>query len=120
MMDGGRVVGGIIIALVGLAGPVWVVSVRASSSASPLKAASGRCIESAEVMRRVHPQLLAQWREQAVRGGSRMHHSSDGSWHRTGLRSCISCHGSADRFCDKCHSQVGVSINCWTCHPSAR
>jgi hypothetical protein len=120
MLDGGRIVGGIVILLTLGAGPAWVASVH-NAKPSSLSRPSGStlCIEPAAQMLPVHPQLLAEWRRQAVRGGDRLHHTSDGrTFHISLTGTCLGCHGTAAGYCDRCHADVGVSLNCWGCHSS--
>jgi len=118
-MDVGRLRGGIAIAALVAAGPLWVGSVRGAKSEAPVPPSSpGQCLEPKDSMRRNHPALLSTWREQAVRFGQRTHRTTDGRDLRIGLEeTCLACHGEASKFCDRCHTQVGVTLSCWQCHP---
>ncbi len=118
MIDGGRIVGGVAIALALGIVPLWVVSVRAAGQSESLRPATGSCcLETAPQMRRHHPELLAGWRIAAVRNGKRVHTTIDGRRFRISLdETCLGCHGSAADFCDRCHSRFGVTLSCWTCH----
>jgi hypothetical protein len=119
MQDGGRIVGGVILSLLFGAGPAWISSVRAAGPRPQLSApvSESRCISPAYRMRLEHPALLAEWRQQAVRGGERFHQTEDGRMVRISLNgTCLGCHGSAAGFCERCHQDVGVSITCWGCH----
>ncbi len=118
MLDGGRIVGAAVILLVLALGPAWLVSVRAGAgTAPPAPAKRGPCVERRADMLRQHPQILADWRQQAVRGGLRVHLASDGRRVDGSLSgTCLGCHGAAEGFCNRCHSTVGVSLNCWSCH----
>jgi len=118
MLDGGRIVGGIAILLVLIAGPAWVASVQARGSNTPREAAKqGPCIEPRAAMLRNHPIILDRWRQQAVRAGVRVHHSNDGRAFPASLSGgCLHCHQTAEGFCTRCHAEVGVSLNCWACH----
>jgi hypothetical protein len=82
-----------------------------------------RCIEPPEVMRRVHPDLLAHQRDRTVRDGVRGAKAS--------LAACVECHaakgagaaagsvtGSAQAFCESCHRYVAVKLDCFECHRS--
>jgi hypothetical protein len=118
MADGGRIVGGLAIVLLVVAGPAWLGSARGVKiEAPPTPRAGQRCVEPREEMRRTHPALLASWRERAVRSGKRVHHTNDGREVSVGLTgTCLGCHGSATEFCDKCHVQAAVTLSCWQCH----
>jgi hypothetical protein len=121
MFDGGRIVGGAVVLLVAALGPAWFASVRTSSRGAPPQAAKrGPCVEPRADMLRRHPQILAEWRQQAVRGGVREHTVSEGRMvHGSLTGTCLGCHGSAEGFCNRCHTTVGVSLNCWSCHKDA-
>jgi len=121
MLDGGRILGGIVILFALGAEPAWVVSVRNAKHTDLSRPRSDtRCIQPAAQMLRAHPQLLAKWRQQAVRSGDRLHHTPDGHTFHIGLtETCLGCHGPAAGFCDRCHADVGVSLNCWGCHASS-
>ena len=118
MFDGGRIVGGAAIALFLTLSTSWFLSVRAEGAENPVRArASGRCIESASQMVRRHPEILLNLRTQAVRGKGRLYRTSDGREIAIGLTgTCLKCHGTASEFCDRCHIDVGVQVNCWGCH----
>ena len=120
-MDIGKVVGGIAIAAVVAAGPLWVGAVRGARSEPAVPpSGTGQCIEPKDSMRRNHPALLSSWREQAVRLGQRTHRTTDGRDVRIGLaETCLGCHGEASKFCERCHTQVGVTLSCWQCHPQS-
>ena len=125
MKDAGKLIGGVAIAAIVAAGPLWVGAVRGAKSeplASPRL--DGPCVDSKDSMRRNHPALLSAWRAQVVRDGQRTHHTSDGRDLPIGLgETCLGCHGEASRFCERCHAQVGVTLSCWQCHsqsPTAR
>jgi hypothetical protein len=118
MRDGGKIVGGIAVLLAVAAGPFWLASVRGAKAVVLPRATDGqRCIEPREEMRKNHPALLASWRERAVRLGERMYHLDAGLDVRISLTgTCLSCHGKATEFCDKCHAQSAVTLSCWQCH----
>ena len=118
MRDGGKIVGGIALVLVVVAGPLWLGSARGVKAVALAKPTGGeRCIEPWEEMRKNHPALLATWRERAVRFGERVHHSDGGLDVRISLTgTCLGCHGKASEFCDKCHAQAAVALSCWQCH----
>ena len=116
-MDGGKIVGGIVIVLGMATGPLWVASARGVKEAPAPARNESACLEPREPMREDHPALLANWREQVVRFGQRTHRTADGRDLRIGLTStCLGCHGPASQFCDRCHAQQAVSVSCWQCH----
>jgi hypothetical protein len=118
MLDGGRIIGGVTILLLLSVGPAWVASVHARISGTPpMFANQGPCVEPRAAMLREHPKILNQWREQAVRHGVRQYRSSDGQTFPASLNGgCLHCHQSAPGFCTRCHAEVGISLNCWSCH----
>jgi hypothetical protein len=78
---------------------------------------STQCVAPPEEIRRTHPDLLKHRRDQTVRAGIR---GGDVS-----LNACISCHaskttgavtGSADAFCQSCHTYAAVKLDCFECH----
>lgn len=116
-MDGGKIVGGIVILLALATGPLWVASARGSKEALTPARTNSECLFPAEQMRKDHPTLLAGWRDQVVRQGQRIHRTADGREMRIGLTgTCLGCHGSASQFCDRCHAQHGLTLSCWQCH----
>jgi len=117
-MDAGKFVGGIAIAgLIG-AGPLWVAKVHGAKGGALAPPRSAPCLESKESMRTGHPALLASWRDRVVRSGQRSYHTADGRDVPIGLgETCLGCHGEASKFCDRCHAQNAVTLSCWQCHP---
>lgn len=76
-----------------------------------------KCVRDTEWMRRNHMTLLKHQRDDTMYKGVR---GTDGA-----LRGCIDCHagkktgtvtGSADAFCQGCHTYAAVSLDCWECH----
>ena len=116
-MDGGKIVGGIVIVLAIATGPLWVGSARGVREAPAPPRTDAGCVEPREQMRVDHPALLANWREQAVRLGQRSQGSPGGRDLPIGLTpTCLGCHGPASQFCDRCHAQHAVTLSCWQCH----
>jgi len=75
------------------------------------------CIESKEFMRERHMVLLDQWRDWALRDGKRIYTNHKGKEFTISLQNtCMKCHQSKADFCDKCHTNAGVSPYCWDCH----
>ena len=65
------------------------------------------CVKETEYMRLHHMDLLKEIREEFVRYGNR----GD-----IALSSCRGCHTSRQRFCDRCHNAVSLSLDCFGCH----
>jgi hypothetical protein len=85
-------------------------SMTGASTGKP-KLAEGKgkkCVRDEDWMRRNHMTLLKHVREDAVRMAIPAGES--------GLRGCVSCHPKRGEFCDRCHSYVGASPECWRCH----
>ena len=122
MVDPGKVVGALAIALLVGALPVWMASARGVKFEALAKANGGdRCVAPLGQIRKSHPALLASWRERVVRLGDRVHHMDDGRDVRISLTgTCLGCHGKASEFCDRCHAQSAVTLSCWQCHEKER
>ncbi len=76
-----------------------------------------QCVETKEIMRGGHMQMLNDWRDLVVREGNRDQvviagHKFDKSLQNT----CMKCHSNKKDFCDKCHNYLAVAPYCWTCH----
>lgn len=79
------------------------------------------CVESAGFMRTDHPQLLSDWRDQAVREGKNIYVSTSGEEYEISLEnSCLQCHSNREQFCDACHNYTAVQPYCWDCHDAAK
>jgi hypothetical protein len=83
------------------------------------RARSGPCVDTPEVMRRVHMDLLQHGRDETVKTGVRDR--------KAGLQGCVDCHanrddhrvlGSGHHFCQGCHAYAGVRLDCFGCHAS--
>lgn len=76
-----------------------------------------QCIESKDFMRSEHMQMLNDWRDSVVRDGNRLYVSKAGKSYTMSLQNtCMNCHSNKKKFCDECHTYVGVKPYCWTCH----
>jgi len=82
---------------------------------------STQCIDSPEVMRRTHMDMLKHERDRTVRKGIR--------GEKVNLNGCIDCHagpgagaaagsavGSPQAFCETCHRYAAVKLDCFECH----
>ena len=120
MRDRWAILGGLAAVLALLTAPVWVNLTRGAAAAAPAlerPAGESACVAPVAFMRASHMQLLAEWRDAVVRRGIRTWTGPDGRVYRISLTgTCLRCHASKARFCDRCHSFAGVAPACWTCH----
>lgn len=129
MYDSGKVLLGILVFLGVVGFPFWYTySVGDAKAKAGQETPQGACVEDATFMRAYHMDLLNQWRDSVVRDGQRYYIASDGKKHQMSLsykgvrrpelssHSCMECHTSKAKFCDKCHDYTGVAPYCWECH----
>ena len=79
-----------------------------------------QCVEPTEIMQKEHFGFLYHQRDKTVKDGIRTKQHS--------LANCVDCHVSYDdsgssipinsegQFCQTCHVQTAVNIDCFTCH----
>ncbi|MBI2868715.1 MAG: sulfate reduction electron transfer complex DsrMKJOP subunit DsrJ [Chloroflexi bacterium] len=99
--------------------PAWyTLGSQAAGPPELEKPAAGElCVEDAGYMRAEHADLLAFWRETAVRDGERAYAAESGRSYAISLTgTCLDCHENKARFCDRCHDYLGVKPDCWNCH----
>ena len=65
------------------------------------------CVRDARWMRFHHCQLLREIRETVVRDGDRSGIT---------LEDCRRCHANRERFCNECHHEANVNLDCFGCH----
>jgi hypothetical protein len=65
------------------------------------------CVRDADWMRFHHWELLKEIRERVVRDGDR-----DG----IKLGDCRHCHDNREKFCNQCHREANVNLDCFGCH----
>jgi len=105
--------------------PLWHAVYAATGTARPqvkLPEQEKRCVAPLAYMRASHMQLLASWREDAIRNQRLTYTAYDGRTYRVSLsQTCLGqCHGGKKEFCDKCHTYSAVSgPYCWDCHVDA-
>ncbi len=76
-----------------------------------------KCIESTDFMRADHMRLLDAWRVSVVRDDLLMYTASNGKSYEMNLhKTCLGCHVSTAKFCDRCHEYNDVKPPCWDCH----
>lgn len=116
------------LALLVLAAMFWLLRPAVPAEASTVldvsaARAQGACVAPPEEIRRSHPDLLRHQRDVTVRQGVR---GGQGS-----LEACVSCHatpvagaagpvrsvtGGPQQFCQGCHIQAAVQLDCFQCH----
>jgi hypothetical protein len=119
MAHRGWVISGIILFVAAAAFPVYWYAAGNNAPFPDLDMPSKakRCVESKEFMRSDHMRLLDAWRISVVRHDQLIYVGLNGEKHTMNLReTCLGCHVSKDKFCDRCHEYSGVTPPCWECH----
>jgi hypothetical protein len=123
MYDGGKVIVGLILGLGIIAFPFWYNLAQGGPAYEkpelqyPPESKATECIRETEWMAAEHMQLLDDWRDQTVREGQRIYHAPDGKAYVASLQNtCMECHETKEKFCDRCHDAASVSPYCWDCH----
>ncbi len=122
MYNGGKIITGLILFLALITLPFWYNTVSAGYTPPDLeypdKSVATECVEDKDWMRAEHMQLLNDWRDWVVRGGNRLYTSkkSGVSFEMSLQESCMQCHTSKEKFCDRCHDSASVNTYCWDCH----
>jgi hypothetical protein len=121
MRDRGLIWSGLALFLAFLTLPVWhnlSAHVTAKGPEPVLPKTQKQCVAPVEFMKSSHMSLLLDWRDSALREGSRDYTTADGRHYQISLTStCLTeCHGAKADFCDRCHTYAAVSPPCWDCH----
>ena len=120
MHDAGKVITGLVIFLGLVAAPLLYNLGSGQAGYIPdLEKATGgeQCVRDSAYMTTHHMDLLDEWRDQVVRKGERFETGSDGNrYERSLTNTCLGCHKSREKFCDRCHTYLGVEPYCWDCH----
>jgi hypothetical protein len=120
MHDAGKIIFGLIIFLALVTYPAWHNAISGKAGYIPTPKAppdKKECIEPTRVIRVVHRDLLADWKESVVRKGMRTYLSGDMKTYTMSLTgTCMNCHKDKAEFCDQCHNYMGVKPRCWDCH----
>lgn len=120
MYDSGKIIAGLLVFFVLLTTPFWYNMASGEPGEAPeLEKVVGarQCVMDTDYMRAWHMDLLNDWRHSVVRDGNRIHVAPNGQKFEKSLtKTCLNCHKSKERFCDKCHNYAGVSNDCWGCH----
>ncbi|MCL7486926.1 MAG: sulfate reduction electron transfer complex DsrMKJOP subunit DsrJ [Desulfobulbaceae bacterium] len=118
MYDRGIIIPGLIIFVLLVTFPIWYNHGVAGDVPKPeLPKDSKKCVDSVNVMRSKHMQLLNEWRDEVLRTGDRAYFELEGKKYQKSLQNaCITCHTSKKKFCDTCHEYASVTPYCWDCH----
>ncbi len=120
MYDSGKIITGLVIFVLFITFPVWYNHLDAGEPPKPdidVATAGKQCVRPAAEMRANHMKLLNQWRDEVLRTGDRQFFELDGKKYQKSLQNtCMKCHTSKKKFCDKCHEYASVSPYCWDCH----
>ena len=119
MFNKGWVIGGIIIFVAAAAFPFYWYSLGQGKPFPQLELPEKekQCIESVAFMRANHMRLLDAWRIAVVRDDLLIYTSAKGKKFEMNLhKTCMGCHTSSDRFCNRCHDYNDVVPPCWNCH----
>lgn len=118
MYDSGKIIAGLLIFVLFVTIPVWYN--RGSAGAVPeleLPKDAKTCVLPAAEIRAEHMKLLNVWRDEVLRDGERGTFEVDGKQYQKSLMlTCMKCHTSKVRFCDRCHDYTSVNPYCWNCH----
>ena len=122
MYDKSKIIPALVIFL-GLATyPIWYNTVSGKTSyvpkpELPTDKAKKECVEPKTFIRVNHKTLLEDWKFSVVRNGIRTYQASNKKAYTISLnRTCMNCHTDKTKFCDQCHTYMGVTNKCWDCH----
>ena len=121
MYDGGKIIIGLIIGLLILLFPFLYDAGKAAKVPEPELTAVAKeakeCVLPKSEIREQHMKLLDEWRQEVVRDAERVYTSADGRTFDKSLQNtCMNCHSNKTKFCDQCHTYMGVTPFCWDCH----
>jgi hypothetical protein len=120
MYDKGKIIAGVVIALLLVTFPLSYLAASGDGGYVPqpvLPTDEQKCVEPTEWMRENHMHLLDEWRNTVVRGDNNIYVASDGTEYDISLTgTCLECHPDKDEFCDTCHEFAAAEPSCWDCH----
>jgi hypothetical protein len=118
MYNSDKVIIGIIIFILFFTMPFWLNFGKAKALPKPeIPSDTKECVESREYMRAYHMKMLLDWRDKKVREGQVYYINSQGKFFKMSLQNtCMKCHKSVEKFCDRCHSTISAHPDCWRCH----
>lgn len=119
MYDKFKIITGLIIFVLFVTFPIWYN--HGNAGAVPkieLPKDVKECVLPASEMRARHMQLLNTWRDEVLRTGDRSFNVTiaDKKYQKSLMNTCMQCHVSKKKFCDKCHAYASVTPYCWDCH----
>lgn len=120
MYDSTKVIIGIVIFVGLFSFPIWSQVVLGTPGPPPkleLPKDKKKCVEATPYMSASHMELLDVWRDEVVRNQKRIYVNSEGKKYVMSLQNtCMDCHKTKEKFCDRCHDYLNVSPKCWECH----
>ncbi len=120
MYDSGKILLGVVIFLVLVTFPWWYNVAKGKAGPAPeleKPATAQNCVLDTKEMLARHMDLLNSWRNKVVREGKRIYTNPKGvSFEMSLTKTCLKCHEQKDKFCDRCHTYMGVEPYCWDCH----
>ncbi len=119
MYDSGKIIPGLIIFVLFITFPIWYNHGDAGAVPQPeLPKNAKECVLPLAEMRSDHMQLLNRWRDKVLRTGDRSFDVKIGDkmYQKSLMNTCMQCHTSKKKFCDKCHTYASVKPYCWDCH----
>ncbi len=119
MYDAGKIIGGLVIFLAIITAPIWYHAAMGKDTREDPELPVNKldCVEEGDYMRAYHMDLLNTWRDEVVRNGNRVHEGLKGETFPMSLtNTCMDCHKSKKKFCDRCHEYAGVAPYCFDCH----
>ena len=122
MYDRGKIVPGLVVFVLLVTAPFWW-NLAGGAGPRPVPerpAGETRCVEDKAFMTANHMKLLYAWRDAVVREGRSTYvskaHGKTVEVEMSLTKTCLKCHASKERFCNRCHNYVDVHPTCWDCH----
>lgn len=118
MYNTGKVIVGIIVFILFFTIPFWLNLGKVKALPKPeLPKDETKCVEDTDYMRAYHMHLLHEWRTRKIRKMQVYYMNHEGKLYIMSLqRTCMKCHTSKEKFCDRCHQVVVTHPDCWRCH----
>jgi hypothetical protein len=118
--DGRKIIPGLLLFVGLVTYPIWYNTVSGKGTYAPkleIPKDKKECIEPKNIIRVHHKEILEDWRTSVVRNGMRVYQTSHQKKYTMSLnRTCMECHKDKTKFCDQCHTYMGVTNKCWDCH----
>ncbi len=118
MSDAAKIIIGIVVFVALFSFPLWYNRGKATPPPKlELPKKEKKCVEKTEWMRAYHMDLLDTWRDSVVRDAQRIYIATDGKSYTMSLQNtCMKCHVTKEKFCDRCHNYTDTDPRCWECH----